>query len=98
MKRARSLFMTTCFLWNPLNFAGYAQNSSSLTKKDNTIPLDADFWSDYPADILADTLVSRMEDTELLAQIFMFGWAGAESSELLNQWVLDSGFLSVKVF
>lgn len=98
MKRALSLFLATCFLWNPLNFAGYAQNSSSLTKKDNTIPLDADFWSDYPADILADTLVSRMEDTELLAQIFMFGWAGAEPSELLNQWVLDRGLGSVKVF
>src|SRR5574344_2687131 len=28
----------------------------------------------------------------------MFGWAGAEPSELLNQWVLDRGLGSVKVF
>ena len=39
-----------------------------------------------------------MEDSELLSQIFMFGWAGAEPSELLNQWVTERGLGSVKVF
>lgn len=62
------------------------------------IPESADFWSDYPAEQLADFLCGRMSDEELLAQILMFGWAGAEPSELLNQWVLDRGLGSVKVF
>ncbi|MFA6938227.1 MAG: glycoside hydrolase family 3 protein [Treponema sp.] len=62
------------------------------------LPDNIDFWSDYSSDILADTLVSRMTDDELLAQILMFGWAGAEPSELLNQWVLNRGLGSVKVF
>ena len=36
-------------------------------------------------------------DSELYSQILMFGWAGAEPSELLYQWV-DRGLGSVKVF
>ncbi len=59
---------------------------------------DADFWSDYPAEELADFLVGKMSDEELLSQILMFGWAGAEPSELLNQWVYERGLGSVKVF
>ena len=52
------------------------------------LPADINFWSDYPAGILADALISRMTDEEIYAQILMFGWAGTEPSELLNQWVL----------
>ncbi len=63
-----------------------------------SIPEDADFWSDYPAQDLADFLADKMTDEELLAQILMFGWAGADPSQLLNQWVLDRGLGSVKVF
>jgi len=62
------------------------------------IPETADFWSDYPDEELADFLVDHMTDTELLSQILMFGWAGAEPSALLNQWVSDRGLGSVKVF
>lgn len=62
------------------------------------LPDTITFWSDYPAEILAQGLVQRMSDSELLAQIFMFGWAGLEPSPLLNQWVLDRGLGSVKVF
>ncbi len=62
------------------------------------IPDTADFWSDYPAPELADFLVSKMSDEEILAQILMFGWAGSEPSDLLNQWVMDRGLGSVKVF
>ena len=51
------------------------------------LPADVDFWSDYPAEILSQTLVARMTDEELLSQILMFGWAGAEPSALLSQWV-----------
>lgn len=62
------------------------------------IPETADFWSDYPHEELADFIVDRMTDAEMLSQILMFGWAGAEPSELLNQWVSDRGLGSVKVF
>ena len=71
--------------------------SANLYAEAEKLPDNITFWSEYPADELADTLVSRMSDDELLAQIFMFGWAGAEPSVLLNQWV-DRGLGSVKVF
>lgn len=70
---------------------------NSLTSNDG-LPQDITFWSDYPHDVLAQAIVDRMTEEELLAQIFMFGWAGQEPSELLNQWVLDRGLGSVKVF
>ena len=84
----RSLIYTAVLFLTALNSI-YAQKA---------IPESADFWSDYPAEQLADFLCERMSDEELLAQILMFGWAGAEPSELLNQWVLDRGLGSVKVF
>lgn len=62
------------------------------------LPEDITFWSDYPSQVLARALVQRMTDSELLSQIFMFGWAGQEPSVLLNQWVEERGLGSVKVF
>ena len=59
---------------------------------------DINFWSDFPNEELADALVSKMSDEELYAQILMFGWAGSEPSALLNDWVLERGLGSVKVF
>lgn len=59
---------------------------------------EVNFWSDYPNEELADALVLRMSDEELYAQILMFGWAGAEPSDLLNEWVSSRGLGSVKVF
>jgi beta-N-acetylhexosaminidase len=91
------LTLAFCFLLCmtnvPLCFAEKS-NSDSLAILPDTI----DFWSDVPNDTLADTLVDRMTDDELLSQILMFGWAGSEPSELLNQWVADRGLGSVKVF
>ena len=58
---------------------------------------DVNFWSDYPNQQLAETIVSKMTDEELLSQILMFGWAGAEPGKLLYDWV-DRGLGSVKVF
>lgn len=72
------------------------KTASALKPED--LPEDITFWSDYPDEVLAQVLVQRMSDSELLAQIFMFGWAGQEPSALLNQWVLDRGLGSVKVF
>ncbi len=57
-----------------------------------------DFWSSIPHEQLAVELTDRMNDEELLAQILMFGWAGAEPSDLLNSWVTERGLGSVKVF
>ena len=73
-------------------------HSQAVALTAEELPADITFWSDYPSEILAQALVQRMSDSELLAQIFMFGWAGQEPSALLNQWVLDRGLGSVKVF
>ncbi len=62
------------------------------------LPKKVDFWSKYDNDILAQALVDRMTDSELLSQILMFGWAGQEPSTLLNRWVTERGLGSVKVF
>ena len=62
------------------------------------IPENANFWSDYPDEDLAQFIVDRMSDEELLSQILMFGWAGAEPDNLLFQWVGGRGLGSVKVF
>ncbi len=64
----------------------------------DALPDDIDFWSDYPADVLAEAIADRMTDEELYSQILMFGWAGAEPGELLNSWVSERGLGSVKVF
>ncbi|QTQ15307.1 glycoside hydrolase family 3 protein [Treponema parvum] len=74
------------------------KNQTEIPSLADCLPPDITFWSDYPSDVLAEALIRRMEDSELLAQIFMFGWAGAEPSELLNQWVSDRGLGSVKIF
>ncbi len=70
------------------------------TTKTKTIdfPEHLDFWSDYPNEELADELIRRMSDSELLSQIFMFGWAGAEPSPLLREWVSERGLGSIKIF
>lgn len=62
------------------------------------IPGEVDFWSEYPHDLLANEITERMTDSELLSQILMFGWAGAEPSDLLMSWVTQRGLGSVKVF
>ncbi|WP_407426622.1 glycoside hydrolase family 3 protein [Treponema sp.] len=89
MKKFFTLFFTFLSI-----FSISAQSQAS----DSSIPGNADFWSDYPDDALADFLMSRMSDEEKLSQIFMFGWAGEEPSVLLNQWVGERGLGSVKVF
>ncbi len=84
MKKITLFFALALLLAFPKNAA--AQNES------------LNFWSDYPNEELADALVLRMSDEELYAQILMFGWAGAEPSDLLNEWVSSRGLGSVKVF
>ena len=96
MKKFVSLVFISCIFSVFFGAGAFAQKSKTAAK--NSIPADADFWSNYPHEELADFIVSRLSDEELLAQIFMFGWAGEEPSALLNQWVNDRGLGSVKVF
>ena len=56
------------------------------------------FWSDYPDELLAKEIVARMSDEELLAQLFMFGWAGEEPSKLVTYWVEERNIGSIKIF
>lgn len=94
----KSLF---CFLFGIFCLNCFAEQTvnllSSEKKYSDNLPENIDFWSDYPSDVLARAIVERMTDSELYSQILMFGWAGAEPSELLYQWV-DRGLGSVKVF
>ncbi len=59
---------------------------------------DLNFWSDYPSDVLAEEIARRMTDEELLSQLFMFGWAGAEPSKLVTYWVEERHIGSIKIF
>ncbi len=65
---------------------------------DDGYPEDLDFWSNYPNEELAQALVDRMTDSELLAQILMFGWSGSEPDSLLTSWVSQRSLGSVKVY
>ena len=56
------------------------------------------FWSDYPDELLAEEIIARMSDEELLAQLFMFGWAGEEPSKLVTYWVEQRNIGSIKIF
>ncbi len=61
-------------------------------------PADLNFWSDYPDDELAKALIGRMTDEEILSQILMFGWSGAEPTKTLYRWISERGLGSVKLY
>jgi len=63
--------------------------------RDSDLP---SFWDPVPNNELAEAIVSRMSDEELLAQTLMFGWAGEEPSEQVIAWVERRELGSVKVF
>ena len=87
---------TAAAQWVPVNSDAKAKATRKATAA--TLPENITFWSNYPADVLAQAIVDRMSEEELLSQILMFGWAGAEPSVLLNTWVKERGLGSVKVF
>lgn len=62
--------------------------------RDSDLP---SFWDPVPNPELAEAIVSRMSDEELLAQTLMFGWAGEEPSEQVIAWVERRELGSVKV-
>ena len=77
---------------------GFSSLSAQTSINEADYPENIDFWSDYPSDVLAEIITQRMTNEELLSQILMFGWSGAEPTALLNAWVKDRGLGSVKVF
>lgn len=99
-----SLFLATSLFFSSCKKSEVSENylptSEELYAEKELVtqlPKDINFWSDYDNEILASTIADRMTDEELLSQIFMFGWAGAEPEDILYQWV-DRGLGSVKVF
>ena len=79
----------------------FCQGSAVTVSKQaaaDALPANITFWSNYENDILALAISDRMDDSELLAQTLMFGWAGAEPSPLLNAWVTQRSLGSVNVF
>ncbi|MEL3905998.1 MAG: glycoside hydrolase family 3 protein [Treponema sp.] len=68
----------------------YAQTPSL-----KTLP---DFYDALPAEELSERITDAMTDEELLAQTFMFGWAGQEPSGLLMDWISERSLGSIKIF
>lgn len=56
------------------------------------------FWDDVPHAVLAGQITDAMTDSELLAQIFMFGWAGGEPSREVIAWVEERSLGNIKIF
>lgn len=65
-----------------------------------TAPLKTlpDFYDSVPAAELAARITDAMTDEELLAQTFMFGWAGQEPTNLLMDWITERSLGSIKIF
>ncbi|PIE97418.1 MAG: glycosyl hydrolase family 3 [Treponema sp.] len=55
------------------------------------------FFDNEPNDVLAEKIADSMSEEELLAQVFMFGWAGQNPGDLLIDWV-KTGLGSIKIF
>ncbi len=86
-------FLAITFLFIQSVFSQSIQTTVSIPASEKI-----DFWSNYPHEILAEEIINRMSNDELLAQIFMFGWAGGETPPLLTRWVSERELGSVKVF
>ena len=99
-------FLLALLLFSLVNTSCLFDKKSVVLEIDELPPIEKpkvqveeiNFWSDMEDEALADELIKRMSDSELLSQIFMFGWAGAEPSPLLIQWVSDRGLGSIKIF
>ena len=67
----------------------------SSSAPDSSLP---GFWDAVPHGELAEKITSAMTDEELLAQVFMFGWAGSDPTPLVVDWVGRHSLGSIKVF
>ncbi|HNY22150.1 MAG TPA: glycoside hydrolase family 3 N-terminal domain-containing protein, partial [Treponemataceae bacterium] len=70
-------------------------SSANTPRKTGHVP---GFWDPVENRELAKSIVDEMTDEEMLAQILMFGWAGADPSPLVTDWVAERGLGSIKVF
>lgn len=68
-----------------------------LNKKNSIGQAQPNFFDDEEPKILAKKIVDAMTHEELLAQCFMFGWAGQNPSGRLTDWV-NVGLGSIKIF
>ena len=91
-------FLIKFFLIFSVLIFGFSPIFTQVKIDEADYPENIDFWSDLPNDVLAEVIIQRMTNEELLSQILMFGWSGAEPTPLLNAWVQDRALGSVKVF
>ncbi|MCL2599753.1 MAG: glycoside hydrolase family 3 protein, partial [Treponema sp.] len=56
------------------------------------------FFDDRPPRELAAALEQAMTDEQVLAQVFMLGWVGAEPSPLILEWIRERQLGGVKIF
>ena len=56
------------------------------------------FFDPDPPEQLAAALESAMTDEQALAQVFMVGWVGAQSSPLIMDWIRQRDLGGVKIF
>lgn len=94
---AAAIIFTSSLFASPAA-GGSSDNNATINLRPDNYPDDLNFWSDYPAEELAEALVNRMTDTELLAQTFMLSWLGQEPSEQLTDWIDNRAAGSIKVF
>ena len=91
-------FLIKFFLFLTILIFGFGLIFAQVKINEADYPENIDFWSDLPNDVLAEIIIQRMTNDELLSQILMFGWSGAEPTPLLNAWVQERALGSVKVF
>lgn len=89
MKNFTSLFKI------PFCIIGFFFLQNVFIHSQNKLP---NFYDDIPHEDLAASIVKEMTDEELLAQTFMFGWAGQDPGDLLVEWIEKSGLGSIKIF
>jgi beta-N-acetylhexosaminidase len=65
---------------------------------DAATPERGDFWGNEAPDELASALLSEMSDEEIVAQVFMVGWATTEPTPELLEWIRRRNIGGVKVF
>ncbi len=61
-------------------------------------PERGDFWSTEAPEKLAAELLADMSDEEIVAQVFMVGWAGTEPAPELLSWIRRRNIGGIKVF
>ncbi|MCL2271160.1 MAG: glycoside hydrolase family 3 protein, partial [Treponema sp.] len=56
------------------------------------------FFDDGTPEELAAAIEQAMTDEQALAQVFMFGWVGAEPSPLIMDWIRSRNIGGIKIF